>query len=67
MNSFTYYCMKEGIAYHAEYSLGGKCLIKKAAEDFSLGIVTAKFPDGTIKRRHHAFFKILMAVNDSSF
>lgn len=57
----VYNTMKPDVVYNAEYCMGGKCLVKKAVdtEDVSLGIVTARFPNGTIVRKHFAFFHLL--------
>ncbi|CAM0104659.1 hypothetical protein PODOV005v1_20009 [Vibrio phage PS32B.2] len=53
-----YNLMQVGVMYDASYRLDGRvCVIKKAAEDTSLGAVTCQFEDGTIRRRHFAFFQ----------
>lgn len=59
MDAASYDYMKTDVGYDSYYQLGGKCLIKKAAEDIPLGIVTAHFPDGTVKRRHYVFFSLM--------
>lgn len=58
MNETSYRFMETGVVYNAEYALGGKCLIKKAADDIGLGILTARLCNGEIIRRHYAFFTL---------
>lgn len=58
MNSNDYYLMQADVMYDATYKLDGRvCVIKKAADDTRQGLVTCQFEDGTIVRRHHAFFQ----------
>ncbi|UIW11028.1 hypothetical protein VP5_016 [Vibrio virus VPMCC5] len=64
MDRASYEFMKVGVEYNAYYKLGGKCKIKKAAEDQSKSLVTATMPDGTVKQRHYEFFTLLMEAND---
>ncbi|CAH9015887.1 conserved hypothetical protein [Vibrio phage 177E37-1] len=58
MFASDYNLMQVGVMYDASYKLDGRvCVIKKAAGDVSLGAVTCEFEDGTIRRRHFAFFQ----------
>lgn len=64
----TYRLMQCGVMYDAIYTVDGRsCVIKKAADDNRLGIVTCEFRDGTIVRRHHAFFDILKPSKQQTF
>lgn len=60
--------MQTGVMYDATYNLDGRgCVIKKAAEDTRLGVLTCQFEDGTIIRRHYAFFQLLGISKQTTF
>lgn len=67
MDIYSYKWMKVGVVYNSYYELGGACLIKKAAEDVGHGFLTARFPDGQIKRRHYAFFSLMGVADIQTF
>lgn len=68
MFTSDYNLMQLGVMYNASYNPDGRvCMIKKAAEDTSSGMVTCQFEDGTIKRRHYAFFKRLGVSSHQTF
>lgn len=67
MNIHSYIWMKEGVYYDAYYRLGGKCKIKKAAEDVKDGMVQTKLPNGDVIQRRFDFFDLLLESDEQSF
>lgn len=67
MNHDSYKWIRVGVVHDAYYKLGGKCKIKKAAEDVNKGLVTAILDNGERVQRHFSFFEILPPSEDQTF
>lgn len=61
MDAASYSAMQTDVCYHAYYSLGGKCVIKKSAVLEGFGLLKAKLDNGQVVERHYSFFTWLLS------